>query len=131
MPARKTPLTPEQEKQQRLEHWEKPSRVSDVELAFPAHGAQYTPLLEDLPEGFQMGNRGNLWIGFVERWFYSGDPWVEFEVGDARQDVDDLEAWRHLKVVLGTYETKHERKMAGGAYLMSRWFTGIRRVKEQ
>lgn len=44
------------------------------------------------------------------------------EYAVAVNGVNFKQAHAHIKVVLGSFEPKHERKIAGCAYLASMWF---------
>lgn len=99
-----------------LGKWEAPTDVSDLDLAFPARGEELTPPFYSLPSDFQ--DLSNRWCGVVEDAFF-GRGGVEISV---RSDISFESASRHLRVVMGTFATKHEHKIAGAGYLMSRWF---------
>lgn len=107
--------------------FDQPEEVSEVDIAFPARGGALTPPWEDIPDEFK--DSDNIWTEFVSHWFYRGDPFHAYNVF-TRPDVDPEKALRHLRVALGTFETKHEHKIAGVAWLVSRWFAGIEKKPE-
>lgn len=105
--------------------WRVPSKVTDVDIAFPARGDELTPPYESIPKEFK--RHSNAWVQFVDHWFSLGNPFSAFNVYGPVEGVNGDEAIRHLKVVLGTFATKHEHKIAGAAYLMSLWFEAVER----
>lgn len=106
------------------EQWSVPSPVSDIDIAFAARGPELTPDYEDVPDEFKRS--GSVWVRFIDHWFFRGNPTEAFEVGRPRDGVDAELAFRHLKVVLGTFGTKHEHKTAGAAWLLSLWFEDVK-----
>lgn len=100
-----------------LSRWETPTEVSDVDIAFPARGAELTPDYDALPPEFRNGS--DPWCHVAENAFHGrhGDLMMSIRPG-----IDFDKAARHLQCVMGTYATKHEHKIAGAAYLLSRWF---------
>ena len=105
--------------------WAKPHEVSNIDIAFPARGGELTPDYSEVPDEFK--NSGSLWVQFIDHWFALGNPFAAFDVYGPNEGIDGDLAIRHLKVVLGTFATKHEHKVAGAAYLMSLWFPKIER----
>lgn len=106
--------------------WDQPQEVSDVDIAFAARGGDLTPEMSEIPDEFQIrGNGKTLWNKFVDRWFFQGDAFEKYDL-ILNPEVDGDKAMRHIAVVLKTFETKHERKTAGAAYLLSLWFSDIR-----
>lgn len=95
--------------------WAQPAAVSDVLLVFPASVAGLLPEMADLPDDFR--REASPWCKLVADWFYRGlngsFVW--------RDGIDGTAALRHLSVCMGSFEPKHERKMAGVAYLLSLW----------
>lgn len=94
-----------------------PQPVSNVMLAFPADVSDLLPDYAGVPEEFK-GYGGNPWVKLTEEWFYKGLD------GDliAKDGVDATAAGRHIAACLGSFQPKHEHKIAGVAYLMSLWF---------
>jgi hypothetical protein len=96
-----------------------PQPVSPIQLAFPADVTALIPPMADIPEDFRL-NRGEAkrWIRFQQKWFFQG-----LSAGDIgpKDGVDLAAAMRHLKVIQGSWEPKHEHKEAAVAYLASLW----------
>ena len=92
---------------------------SDAEVAFPTRTC--LPPYDDLPEDF-VYERGAArpFTSAVDRLFFDGgklaDHGLTFKPG-----VDAAKAMRALRVCLGSWEPKHEHKVAGTAYLLSQW----------
>lgn len=102
----------------------RPQKVTDVELAFPARVVgTLLPETSDIPEEFHFLNRSNSWIELVGRWFFQGLPKdVQFY---AREGISAEDAYRHVRACLGSFEPKHEHKVAGCAYLLSVFFEKV------
>ena len=99
-----------------------PKEVSDVEIAFSSNIDKLLPAHNEIPEEFN--DWDNKWSKIASGWFYNGlDGDTEFI---AKKGIDAKTAFRHVKVILGSYEPKHEHKMAGAAYLLSLWFKEIK-----
>ncbi|MGN7187003.1 hypothetical protein [Microbacterium enclense] len=103
-----------------MSDWSRPAEVTDVDIAFPARGPELTPAYETVSEEFK--SQRNVWVRVAERWFFHGDPFDRFDIYGPVEGVDGDLAVRHLQVVLGTYGTKHQHKIAGAAFLLSLWF---------
>jgi len=93
-----------------------PKEVSDLDLAFPGDILEQglLPAWEDVPEEFK---ENSSWPNFVSRLFFEGGEWPAVKDG-----VDGIKAKRHVKACLGSFQPKHEHKIAGVAWLMSQWF---------
>lgn len=98
-----------------------PQPISDVLMAFPAEVGNLLPDPLAIPDEFW--GSGNAWVEFANRWFNGGLP------GDTRafmrEGIDGNAAFRHLKAILGSYQPKHEHKLAGIGFLASKWFHGV------
>lgn len=92
-----------------------PLEVSDVDMAFPTDG--YTRLPP--PSVFKTVDRR--YVAFVDEWFHRG---IKSGIAQLvpKEGIDPVKAIRHLKSVMGTWDTKHEHKIAGVAFLMGMWF---------
>jgi len=79
------------------------------------------PAPEDLPDEFS-GWRYP-WNEFAHQWFSYG---LKSDViFDLKTGIDGEIAFRHLSAVLGSYQCKHQEKLAAVAFLCSRWFTQV------
>lgn len=97
--------------------------IAAADLAFPARGAdpEFLPPFDLIPAAFE--SRAD-WDLFHRTWFHRGLPeTVELY---PRDGVDPEHAWNHLRVVQGSFASKHEHKMAALSWLASRWFEGFR-----
>ena len=104
-----------------LSQWDTPAETTDLDVAFPARGDQLTPDFHSLPEEFRDWQT-NPWCRIASALFYEGDPGPEGTSLALKAGIDPHQANRHLRCVLGTFSTKHEHKIAGAGYLLSRWF---------
>lgn len=99
---------------------------SDIDGLQMALGADLTkdsliPPYLDIPEEFRR-ERGDArpWLKIQSDWFFHGlKDKGEFV---AKKDIDAGDAWSHLATIQGSWDPKHEHKMAAVAWLMSRWF---------
>jgi len=108
-----------------------PKEVDPVLMAFPADViGEYLPAWDDLPAEFRKNWHGgegacSLASGIFYGTFSAGGK--NFNLKDGKigfvpmDGVDPNMAWRHLQVCLGSYQPKHEHKIAGVGYLISLW----------
>jgi len=97
--------------------FEKPTRVDDVLLAFPATVRDLMPAYQDIPEEYKHDDHPA--VKFQSRWFFGGLKAAE--IPQAKAGIDREMALRHLRCIHGSYEPKHEHKMAAVAYLADKW----------
>lgn len=104
----------------------KPIKVSDVELAFPAHAErELMPPHEECVTGLDAlpESERKKWRDFQNTWFMRGLPaTVTFDLKDG---IDGETAFRHLQAIQGSYAPKHQHKQAAVAYLSSLWFHDV------
>jgi hypothetical protein len=100
-----------------------PMQVNDVEIAFGGRTSELLPAYDTLPEEFQ--RERSPWCRLVDDWFFSGLTKERAALLITKPGVDRVEAFRHLRAVMGSFEPKHEHKVAGVAWLMSEWFESI------
>ena len=100
-----------------------PKPVDNADLVFPTSTADMLPPYEDIPKEFKDWNHQIQWTKLARNWFYNGlggdVKWTP------RPGIDTDAALRHIQYCLGSWEPKHEHKMAGCAYLMSIWFKRV------
>lgn len=108
--------------------WTKPKEVDDVHLAFPVNIDEWLPSWDEIPEDFREGlsDQAHKWRKFQGDWFFGGLMDVEV---DLKEGIDEKTAWRHLGTIQGSYDPKHEHKVAAVAWLASLWFNDIRYKK--
>jgi hypothetical protein len=101
--------------------WDKPQVVDQITMAFPASvTGTLLPPRSEIPEDFQRGwFNGHPWCDVVNKWFGEGLTGDEIV---AKEGIDRTAAFRQLKACMGSFEPKHEDKIAGVAFLMSKWF---------
>ena len=97
----------------------KPMKVDDLDMAFGGGSKLKTlmPAYSTLPEEFR--RERDPYSPLVNRWFALGLPKDRLK---PKEGIDANEAFRHMKTIMGSFEPKHEHKIAGVAYLMSQWF---------
>lgn len=97
--------------------WDAPTEVSDVEIAFPATvTGKLLPPRELLTEDMWAGRHP--YAQLANDWFGRGLSEALFAW---KPGIDQDKALRHLRAVLRSWEPKHEHKLAGVAYLLTRW----------
>ena len=107
-----------------------PSEVSDLLAAFPARVGSLSPDPGDIPDEFW--DDSNEWSRLASRWFFKGLP-VDAGFAPSKTLLTFPEgaesavgaAIKHLGTILGSYQPKHEHKMAATAFLFSQWFDYI------
>lgn len=86
---------------------------------------------EDLPESFREGWQYNEYCRAVSSWFYKGAKAYPngIVLGDhvfvAKTEVDAGKALAAIEAVLGSFEPKHEHKIAACGYMLSEWFEKV------
>ena len=103
--------------------WSQPKDVSEAHLVFGGNvTGEFLPERSEIPREFFDSH--NKWASFVSNMFFRGwdgaDP-----VLIRKPDVDADVAFRHIRTVVGSWEPKHENKIAGAAYLLSLWFADV------
>lgn len=99
------------------------TEITEVDAVFGARALDFMPSYQDIPEEFRRGAGEALaWFEFQSRWFFSGVAKSEVT---PRSDVDAETAWRHLRMIQGSFAPKHEHKEAAVAWLASRWFAAV------
>ncbi|QFR55745.1 hypothetical protein JC221_099 [Yersinia phage JC221] len=97
--------------------FEKPNdSISGVEIAFgPKNLSDFLPAMYDIPK--QFFDSRNPWNRWAANMFYNGLK--EWPV--AKQGIHFKHAAMHIKVIMTSWEPKHEHKLAGCGYLASLW----------
>jgi hypothetical protein len=100
----------------------KPKVVSDVMMAFPANVIpDYLPPSMEIPDEFWQYD--DSWTNeLFQDWFYGGlkDPKFYPKPG-----IDAEMAYRHIRAVMGSFQPKHEHKVAGCRYMLDTWFEKV------
>lgn len=111
--------------------WLIPSKVSDIDRTF-GNVKGLMPPMEEIPAPYRTNSydrtsrkEPDLWIRFQFDWFYHG-----FEKLDLtpKEGIDLKTALSHLATIQGSYEPKHQHKIAAVAYLASLWFKDVKYV---
>lgn len=88
---------------------------------------KHMPKMADIPEIFHRRN-GTQFNDAVSMWFFKGGKrdgrsiTIGSKTFTAKEGVDATKALSAIKAVLGSFEPKHEHKMAACAYMLSEWF---------
>lgn len=99
--------------------------ISDASLAFG--DIKHMPKHSTLPEAFQDW-RSEPHCRAISGWFYRGAKasangiTIDDVTYRAKPSVDANNALRAIKAVLGSFEPKHEHKIAACGYMLSQWF---------
>lgn len=96
--------------------------VNDVDIAFGGHTDKLLPKYEEIPDEFKNMNSRTKWNKMVDDWFYCGLKNLRLK---PKAGVDTEKALKHIRAVMASFEPKHEHKIAGCAYLLSKWFDDV------
>lgn len=99
----------------------KPIIVNDVDIAFGGRTDELLPAWNDIPEEFHKGS--NKWHKFANALFF-GDAGKNTQIVP-KAGIDVHEAARHVKAILGSFNPKHEHKIAGCAFLLSEFYQDV------
>lgn len=97
--------------------FEKPNEnISSMDVAFgPKNLSDFLPSMKDIPkEFFDYTNKWNRYVSYI-----FGNGFGEWPV--AKPGIHFKQAAAHIKVIMGSWEPKHEHKLAGCGYLASLW----------
>lgn len=99
--------------------------VADLDLAFPARALELMPTRGECDAGLAAlpAELRDLWLDFQSCWFAFG--LTDTCIVGLNEGIDGVEAFRHLRVIQGSYAPKHQHKEVAVAYLCSLWFTGV------
>lgn len=101
--------------------WSKPVPVDDVTLAFPAIvTGKLLPPVEDIPKEFFGENK---WTRLADLCFAGTPPLGTLVTPKPTLDYELVV--RQIKACLGSFEPKHQNKIAGVAYLLSLFFSDV------
>lgn len=102
--------------------------IPEIDRVSVAFGdIKHMPKYDALPKEFQDWQY-NPHCKAVGSWFYSGAKPIQggIKLGDdvykAKPGVDAGKALAAIKAVLGSWEPKHEHKIAACGYMLSEWF---------
>jgi hypothetical protein len=99
--------------------------ITRVDMAFG--NIKHMPKFETLPEPFKDWFY-NPYCNDVGSWFYKGAEGIpngiklNGTVYTAKPGVEAGKALAAIKAVLGSFEPKHEHKIAACGYMLSEWF---------
>jgi hypothetical protein len=96
--------------------FDKPTKVSGLDLAFGGKVNELMPPYSEIPDEFKRSS--GVWPNWQSDWFYSGLK----RYPEPKEGINVHEAMRHLGAIQGSFAPKHEHKQAGVAYLASLWF---------
>jgi hypothetical protein len=102
--------------------WSKPQEVTDLDMAFCVRAGALMPPRGDLPKCYYAFPGGRDSVRFASMWFFKGFQKADFT---PREGVDTRLALRHIKACIGSFELKHEHKMAGVAFLLDQFFEKV------
>lgn len=96
-----------------------PPKLSTLDIAFPVD-LPFLPPMSEIPEEFK---HHTPWGRQAAMWFYQGPDKAWLARIQPREGIDGTDALKAIQALLGSFEPKHEHKMAGAAYLLASWFT--------
>lgn len=95
-----------------------PIPVDKLDQAFGGKAMGILPKYSEIPEEFKDMNQRHPWVEWQSSWFYTGLK----RYPKPKDGIDLKMAMANLACCQGSWEPKHEHKMAGVAYLASLWF---------
>ena len=101
--------------------WDYPQQVSDVELAFGGGIERLLPTEKEIPAEFWSSE--SKWNKAATALFF-GTISDTSEIIE-RPGIDVHFAARHIRTIFKSFQPKHEHKIAGCAYLLSRFYLDI------
>ena len=99
------------------ESFARPLPVTGVDTVFGGDISKLMPQYRDLPEEFR--RERDPFSPLVNKWFFSG---LDHKTLKAKEGIDRNAAFAHCKAIMVSFEPSHEHKVAGVAWLMSKWF---------
>ena len=102
------------------------AEIDNIEMVFPGDVSRLMPAWEDIPEEFKYGK--GKWSKIASDWFFNGLKKLPFK---PKEGVNQSNALRHLKTVLGSFDPEHGHKIAAVAYLLSQWFEDAEGASEE
>jgi hypothetical protein len=100
------------------------STLTALDVVFPAGVHHLMPSMESIPEEFHSRSS---WNKLISEWFFRGLNNISVVPAEG---IDENNALRHVKCIMGSFEPKHEHKEAACAYLMSQWFKSVKWVSK-
>lgn len=103
---------------------EVPQNLTRVDLAFG--NVKHLPKYDTLPDDYRRMNAPG--CRAVSMWFYKGAEAspdgikIDGVAYKAKEGVDAGKALAAIKSCLGSFEPKHEHKIAGCGFMFSEWF---------
>jgi len=102
--------------------WDQPQEIDSATRV-----ARLLPAYGNIPKDFRDSIGRNKWQRFQEDWFFEG---LNRDRLVCKEGIDAKKALRHLAVIQGSFEPKHEHKRAAVAYLASLWFDDYKAAKD-
>jgi hypothetical protein len=100
--------------------WETPQIVTDVDIAFGGNIDNLLPPLSEIPTEFTEG--WTKWNQLAEDLLF--DRPLTGTISD-REGIDVYVAARHIRAILKSYKPDHDHKIAGAAFLLSKFYEDI------
>jgi hypothetical protein len=97
------------------------TKVTGADIVFPARVDHLMPPYEELI-GKRKDPEHRRLEEVAQRAFFKGmdaGPWKP------KEGVNKDDALRQIQCILGSFEPKHEHKIAGVAFLLGEWFEGV------
>ena len=96
-----------------LDRYNRPIAGMNVHEMIPPYDVIPSPYRAEFGEG-------KMWVELADRLFFRGNgQHVSYSM---QEGINSQLAFVNLRVILSSFELKHEHKIAAAAYLMSRWF---------
>lgn len=109
--------------------YSKPMEVTDAQIAFPASLGELLPDYDTYVKDWEATPEAEPFLAFANTWFskgLAGNSEIHLKEG-----IDGTLMFRHLRVLMGSFEPKHEHKIGGVAWLLSQWADRVLAVSPQ
>jgi hypothetical protein len=107
------------------EKWQRPLAVSqhDIRVNGQDQTETFLPAWNEIPSEFRQ-ERGEAcqWVDAITHFFFCGARNIKMTCCDGITQTDIMP---HLKLNLRSFDSSHERKTAGCAWLLSLWVTSL------
>jgi hypothetical protein len=104
-----------------------PSPVTEVDKVFPSRGATLIPSEHEMPKEFAMGSGRHPAAMFLRtlRWTPGIQEVPVDQLPPFKAEIEREAALDHLHVVNGCRSISQQHKVAGIAFLLSKWCDGL------
>lgn len=104
-----------------------PVPVTDALLAFPGQVEHLMPAPEEIPERYW--EEDARLFPLIRKFVYEGYMPADFTF-EARDEIDYGLVHRHMAAIRGSFQPKHEHKIAALTMLLDLWLPNLKPIEE-